>query len=324
MHNETKDGISVRALMSRGGALACWRADGALSSAPNEDEGWLILAARRNAIARRITREGSTEFQLKRGTVAMLRLVAGDDVHFTPRVHGLVPVFLSDAALSAILATGSAMPSRDVTCLGSDNLIAVTGYVADELLRKDAATPLLAGLLRSLIACLNEASLSPNATAKTREKTRDRQPRIHITRRKLNDLEQYVMSNIDGPIDVVDLARVAGMSAGHLCRVMKSDTGLTPYQFVVKMRIDQACELLAEGDLPLVEVALSCGFANQAHFSAAFKKTTGLTPGQYRRTASRSIEACDRQHACWTSRPTALRVESIPPTNDQERIRCTT
>lgn len=109
--------------------------------------------------------------------------------------------------------------------------------------------------------------------------------RITLTRAKLDRVIDYIEAHIAEPIALNDLAGVAGLSTYHFARVFKASTGDTPYQFLRRRRIALATRLLAEGMVPLAEVARSCGFANQAHFTAAFTRETGLSPGRYRRLA---------------------------------------
>lgn len=110
--------------------------------------------------------------------------------------------------------------------------------------------------------------------------------KIHITKRKVSDIVRYVIDHIDRPINLLDLCKVTGLSASHLCRAMKMDTGLTPYNFVIRVRIEFARQILLSTNQSLVEVALACGFSSQPHFCATFKKLTGQTPGQFRRLAA--------------------------------------
>lgn len=58
--------------------------------------------------------------------------------------------------------------------------------------------------------------------------------------------------------------------------------GSTPMQYVLAYRIEQAVKMIEEDSRPLGNIALACGFADQAHFSRSFKKVTGQTPRQYR------------------------------------------
>ncbi|MEM6579292.1 MAG: AraC family transcriptional regulator [Pseudomonadota bacterium] len=91
-------------------------------------------------------------------------------------------------------------------------------------------------------------------------------------------------ARLDQTITVDDLAREAGMSPSHFSRVFKETMGSTPMQYLLAYRIEQAIKLMADPLRPLGEVALACGFADQAHFSRSFKQVTGRSPRQYRAT----------------------------------------
>jgi AraC family transcriptional regulator len=68
--------------------------------------------------------------------------------------------------------------------------------------------------------------------------------------------------------------------------VFKLATGETPYHYLRTRRLERARMLLADDTMPLAELALECGFANQAHFTAAFSREVGISPGRYRRAVS--------------------------------------
>lgn len=92
----------------------------------------------------------------------------------------------------------------------------------------------------------------------------------------------YVRGRLDHSITVEELAREAGMSASHFSRVFKETMGTTPMQFVLAYRIEQAIKMMGDPNRQLGDVALACGFADQAHFSRSFKQVTGQTPRQFR------------------------------------------
>lgn len=94
----------------------------------------------------------------------------------------------------------------------------------------------------------------------------------------LTILRAHVFENMDRRIPVERLAELAGMSRTHFNRIFRHETGLSPYQWVMDIRIGHAKALLRKG-VPFVEVASITGFADQAHFNRAFKAATGLAPG---------------------------------------------
>ena len=92
----------------------------------------------------------------------------------------------------------------------------------------------------------------------------------------------FIRANLDRTITVDNLAKEAGMSPSHFGRVFKETIGETPMQYVLAYRIEQAVVMMKDPARQLGEIALACGFADQAHFSRSFKQVTGRTPRQYR------------------------------------------
>ena len=111
--------------------------------------------------------------------------------------------------------------------------------------------------------------------------------RYHLSPVRLRRVIELIEANLDRPIGLDDLAAVGGLSPYHFSRMFKLTTGETPYRYVRARRLDRARTLLARTTLPLAEIALACGFANQSHFTAAFGRAGGLSPGEYRRRLTR-------------------------------------
>jgi AraC family transcriptional regulator len=92
----------------------------------------------------------------------------------------------------------------------------------------------------------------------------------------------FVAERFGGPITIEEMARVAGLSPAHFSRLFKDVLGDSPYQFVMDYRVEQAKRMLVERSRSLADIALACGFADQAHFSRIFKRLTGQTPRSFR------------------------------------------
>lgn len=99
---------------------------------------------------------------------------------------------------------------------------------------------------------------------------------------QLRQIEEYMREWPAGSVRVTDLAALVGLSRGHFMRAFKQSTGKTVHNYVEVVRLDQAKTLLAEGEMPLKQIAARLGFANPASFSLAFRRLTGNTPGSYR------------------------------------------
>jgi AraC family transcriptional regulator len=80
-----------------------------------------------------------------------------------------------------------------------------------------------------------------------------------------------------------ELADDAGVHPVHLARVFRAQQGRTPGDYLQRLRVRAACDLLRDRDYPLAIVAAECGFADQSHFTRVFRKFTETTPAQFRR-----------------------------------------
>jgi ribose 5-phosphate isomerase B len=107
-----------------------------------------------------------------------------------------------------------------------------------------------------------------------------------IPPRRLARVVEYVRNNLDKPLAVNVLSRMADMSQSHFSKLFKVSTGLAPHQFVLQERINRSKELLRQDDARIVEVALAVGFENQAHFTTVFGNLVGMTPRQFQRSST--------------------------------------
>jgi AraC-like DNA-binding protein len=95
-------------------------------------------------------------------------------------------------------------------------------------------------------------------------------------------LRDYVMAHLGQRILVADMARQVRLSPDRFALEFKEQTGQTPHQLVMALRLEHASDLLRGSRLSLAEVAHACGFASQQHLSNVMRKQFGVTPGQYR------------------------------------------
>jgi AraC-like DNA-binding protein len=93
---------------------------------------------------------------------------------------------------------------------------------------------------------------------------------------------EHLRANFDQAVRVEELAGLAGLSAYQLNRRLRSLLGITAGQLIVKTRVDAASQMLRGGDASIADVALACGYCDQSAFSRQFRRTTGVTPQQYR------------------------------------------
>jgi AraC-like DNA-binding protein len=96
---------------------------------------------------------------------------------------------------------------------------------------------------------------------------------------------EYLEEHATESVTLAALARFAGLSAFHLCRVFGETVGMTPHAYQTQVRVRRAKSLLRAG-LPIALVAAEVGFYDQAHLTRHFKRIVGVTPGRYASAAA--------------------------------------
>ncbi|MCG8600012.1 MAG: AraC family transcriptional regulator [Verrucomicrobiales bacterium] len=100
---------------------------------------------------------------------------------------------------------------------------------------------------------------------------------------KLQKAIEYVDSHFVDEITSEKLADLAGVSVPHFNRLFRKVLRLSPMEYVLSLRVQEAQRLLSSTRMPMSEIAASVGFYDQSHFTKRFRKITGITPLQYRK-----------------------------------------
>jgi transcriptional regulator GlxA family with amidase domain len=95
-------------------------------------------------------------------------------------------------------------------------------------------------------------------------------------------IQRHVMDNLADSLSVENLAEVAGMSTRSFARQFVKEMGVTPAEFVQRIRVDAARNLLEGSELALKTIAYRCGFGSAARMRLVFAQRFGVTPNQYR------------------------------------------
>ncbi|GGC82060.1 helix-turn-helix domain-containing protein [Chelatococcus reniformis] len=113
-----------------------------------------------------------------------------------------------------------------------------------------------------------------------RDKPRRRPP---LAAWQLRRVTAFIEDNWQRTIRLEELATLTGLSQSYFSHAFKASTGQAPHQWHMKARIRRVQEMLSAADLPLTEIAVAAGFADQAHLTRVFRRIVGEPPAAWRR-----------------------------------------
>lgn len=93
----------------------------------------------------------------------------------------------------------------------------------------------------------------------------------------------YIRQHYDQALKLKDVAAVAGISREHFCTVFRRSMGMGFNEYLNRVRIERACEMLKDRRIPITEIALASGFQSLSSFNRRFRAQIGVTPSRYRR-----------------------------------------
>jgi len=105
---------------------------------------------------------------------------------------------------------------------------------------------------------------------------------IHSAPQELNWITSYFSFHLSDSITVQDMAKRANLSTSRFSKLFRKNFGMPPYQYLLHLRLKHAEELLLTSHLKLYQIADYCGFANEQHFSKAYRQKFGISPGSVR------------------------------------------
>lgn len=106
--------------------------------------------------------------------------------------------------------------------------------------------------------------------------------RLGLQNSKLLFIIELMEANVAEPLSLLDIARYAGLSRRQIERLFRRNLGRSPARYYLEIRLDRARHLLIQSDVPIVEVAVACGFVSASHFSKCYRELYGRSPQQER------------------------------------------
>jgi len=184
---------------------------------------------------------------------ALIEEIAAESAHGDPSRVRILPRFAMLDQLLEQLAVA--------LCEAAENPLASSALYADQLARAFAARLIYKHSTLAVSEIPATQGLDP---------------------KHLRLVKDYIEANLASTLSLADMARQCNLSPNHFSRLFKRATDLTPYQYVLRRRMERAQRLLSETDLPIAQIALDCGFGNQVHLTQTFKRFIGLSPASFR------------------------------------------
>ena len=113
---------------------------------------------------------------------------------------------------------------------------------------------------------------------------------------ELHRVVDHIETHLADKIMAKDLANLINMSVGQLFRSFKTSVGVTPLRYVASRRVAHVCRMLIATREPISQLALACGFSDQAHLCKLFGRTIGMSPSAWRRAMTARYVAPDAPH----------------------------
>lgn len=126
------------------------------------------------------------------------------------------------------------------------------------------------------------------------------QPRLFSYTRGLSQTQlalvtDYINDHLHQDLKLAEMAAIVQISPYHFLRLFKQRMGITPHQYILQRRIDQAKYLLQHSELNIAEIAVRTGFCDQSHLTRSFKRNLGITPKQLLQTKSAAAQSLKTQ-----------------------------
>ncbi|WP_066649217.1 MULTISPECIES: helix-turn-helix domain-containing protein [Sphingomonas] len=163
----------------------------------------------------------------------------------------------------------AAVPQVAAPCVHDPDFVLIARRMEDELAERDAfSCAIVEGLSVELLARFERALV----------RCRPAQPSLAL----LAKAEEFIRENLSGRLSVAAIARAIDATPDGLVDLFRQHHGVTPGEYQRRLRLKGAVSLLSETAMPLSEIALACGFYDQAHFTRSFKALYGQAPSRFR------------------------------------------
>jgi len=106
--------------------------------------------------------------------------------------------------------------------------------------------------------------------------------RLGVQNAKVLSIIELMEAHLSEPLSLVEIAESAGLSRRQIERLFRQEMGRSPARYYLEIRLDRARHLLIQSTMPVVEVAVACGFVSASHFSKCYRELYNRSPQQER------------------------------------------
>jgi AraC family transcriptional regulator len=172
---------------------------------------------------------------------------------------------------SSLYSSNPVLEKNCISFPASDELLTVIRrFISESKLSQTGSTDMLSALSTETVHLLLRLMTG------TQPKTD-----CHISRNEISRSIEYMRENLSRKLTLDTLAFHAGMSVSQFTRVFRQETGLSPIDYLIDLRLEVSGQMLLSHSFPLKQIAMDCGFSSPAHFSTTFQKRFRMSPSEF-------------------------------------------
>jgi AraC family transcriptional regulator len=259
--------------------------EGTGAAAPADAELGIIVRGSDQGL---LTYKFAGSWQSVRPTTGSIRLRpigrADDEVRICPPKVDVLHLYVPAVAFAPLIDDYNLPPApgrciRDSWGVQDELVNQISVSILSEMMSPTAAGRMLVETSSLLLAARLAHSHSETGLIRSPMQSRHR-----LNDARLRRVLAYIEEHLAEDITVADLAKVACLSIFHFTRAFAAAMRVPPHRYVSQRRLESAKAMIARGRASLSEIALESRFSSQSSFTRAFRRATGMTPAEYRRT----------------------------------------
>lgn len=223
---------------------------------------------------------GRTEYQFQKGS--LISLEPGMELSILPYNSRLTGKYMS-MSINKQFFKRVALQASDKESISlrkldsgfSNRLLDIVGNFKQELLNYGDEYPMLLQSIETQAVFQLLREINEDIYAQRRKST--------VNLKYVNKAVEYIQNNYSSVITLDDISREVYASPDHFERIFKYQTGQTPHQYLIGVRLQKAKEILKRDECSIEEAARRCGFVNASHFSTTFKRIIGMPPSEFKK-----------------------------------------